>query len=247
MKGSVTTPKYSVEIVYHGPRRRLSQWYDSGVNSVGQGPESEKENGKTARLKVIYSIFSHHCTLNCIFQSIEMYLVLYWPYIFKKYLNSLWKKIWASFKSPAGQHVFVGELPVKMEERGSQQTGCSLLSRLTLSGLPLRPWSRWSLFSTVPLLPPPRSALAITCPQTCLASTSSSQSLQSFHPPITSLHSHGHIDVSQWATPVSEVWLFMPIITPTLFGLCRAANPNTQEAQALKNMDFIAGNNPSRE
>lgn len=74
-----------------------------------------------------------------------------------------------------------------------------------------------------------------------------SQSLQSFHPPITSLHSHGHIDVSQWATPVSEVWLFMPIITPTLFGLCRAANPNTPEAQAARNMDFIAGNDPSRE
>lgn len=173
MKGSVTTPKFSVEIVYHGPWRILSQWHDCGVNSVGQGPESEKENGKAARLRVIYSIFSHHCTLNRLFQSIKMYLVLYWPYIFKKYLNLFGKKIWASFESLAGQHVFVGELPVKMEERGSQQTGCSLLSRLTLSGPPLRPWSRWSLFSTVPLLPPPRFALAITCPQTCLASTSS--------------------------------------------------------------------------
>lgn len=102
MMGSVTTPKYSVEIVYHGPWRILSQWYDCGVNSVGQGLESEKENGKTARL--INSIFSHHCTLNRLFQSIKMCLVLYWPYIFKKYLNLLgeknlsffWKSCWSA-------------------------------------------------------------------------------------------------------------------------------------------------------
>lgn len=32
------------------------------------------------------------------------------------------------FESLAGQHVFFGELPVKMQERGSQQTGCLLFT-----------------------------------------------------------------------------------------------------------------------
>lgn len=108
---------------------------------------------------------------------------------------------------------------------------CSLLFRLTLSGQPLRPVIQvvCSLCGAPP--PPsasPPSASAVLCPQTCPASAA-------FSPEWWCLPCTNRKPLQLWAhrpepmnnTCFSQAWLSMPIITPTLFGLCHEANPNT--------------------
>lgn len=69
----------------------------------------------------------------------------------------------APFESLAGQHVFVGALPVKMQERGSQQTGCLLFTVVQIDSVRLafEAHDPGGLFSAVPSLSPTLKALRL--------------------------------------------------------------------------------------
>lgn len=92
------------------------------------------------------------------------------------------------FESLAGQHVFFGELPVKMQERGSQQTGCLLFTVGQIDSVRpglLGPGSRWSVLNGVP---------------PCILS------LPSFYPPTPPTHTQTRLALAA----SSSEWLCLP-------------------------------------
>lgn len=130
--------------------------------------------------------------------------------------------------------MFLGELPVKMQERGSQQTGCLLFTVVQIDSVRPAFEARdpGGLFSQWRPLPPytlPSLLLRHPVP-TNMPSISSFLPEQRWRLPSANreprqLWAHRREPMSN--TCFSQAWLSMPIITPTLFGLCRVANPNT--------------------
>lgn len=92
------------------------------------------------------------------------------------------------------------------------------------------PWSRWSVLSAAPSLPFTLPTLRLGHPV-----PTNMPGISSFLPERWCLPSANRRPPQLWAhrcepmnnTCFSQAWLSMPIITPTLFGLCPAANPNT--------------------
>lgn len=129
--------------------------------------------------------------------------------------------------------MFVGRLPVKMQERGSQQTGCLLFTVVQIDSVRLafEACNPGGLFFAAPasLLILPLS-LHLRCPM-----PTNTPGISGFLSEQWCLPSTNHMALQLWAhwckpmndTCFSQEWFYMPVITPTLFGLCHKANLNT--------------------